>query len=82
MKYDAPQRAKAAGIYPYFRAIESDQDTEVVIDGKKVLMFWFKCLSGVDQSSEGERGGYCSNKKIWYRNGRFPLPEWNPRYSY
>ncbi len=35
MKYDAPQRAKAAGIYPYFRAIESDQDTEVVINGKK-----------------------------------------------
>ena len=38
-KYDAPQRAKAAGIYPYFREIQSDQDTEVVIDGNKVLMF-------------------------------------------
>ena len=38
-KYDAPQKAKAAGIYPYFRVIESDQDTEVIINGKKVLMF-------------------------------------------
>jgi len=38
-KYDAPQRAKAAGIYPYFREIQSDQDTEVLIGGKKVLMF-------------------------------------------
>lgn len=28
-----------AGIYPYFRAIESDQDTVVSINGKKVLMF-------------------------------------------
>jgi len=28
-----------AGIYPYFREIESEQDTEVFIDGKKVLMF-------------------------------------------
>lgn len=28
-----------AGIYPYFREIESDQDTVVTIDGKKVLMF-------------------------------------------
>lgn len=37
--YDAPQRAKAAGVYPYFRVIESDQDTEVTINGKKVLMF-------------------------------------------
>ena len=38
-KYDAPQIAKAAGVYPYFRMIESDQDTEVCINGKKVLMF-------------------------------------------
>jgi 8-amino-7-oxononanoate synthase len=28
-----------AGIYPYFREIESEQDTEVLINGKKVLMF-------------------------------------------
>ena len=31
--------AKAMGIYPYFRSIESEQDTEVIIGGKKVLMF-------------------------------------------
>ncbi|MGC8824849.1 MAG: serine palmitoyltransferase [Bacteroidales bacterium] len=37
--YDAPQKAMAAGIYPYFRVIESDQSTEVVMNGKKVLMF-------------------------------------------
>jgi 8-amino-7-oxononanoate synthase len=37
--YDAPHKAMQAGIYPYFREIQSDQDTEVMIDGKKVLMF-------------------------------------------
>lgn len=37
--YDAPQKAKAAGVYPYFRAISSEQDTEVIMNGKKVLMF-------------------------------------------
>jgi 8-amino-7-oxononanoate synthase len=37
--FDLPQKIMAAGIYPYFRVIESDQDTEVTIDGKKVLMF-------------------------------------------
>ncbi len=37
--YDAPQKAKAGGVYPYFRAISSEQDTEVMMDGKKVLMF-------------------------------------------
>jgi 8-amino-7-oxononanoate synthase len=38
-KYDAPQQAMQAGIYPYFREIESDQDTVVTIKGQKVLMF-------------------------------------------
>jgi 8-amino-7-oxononanoate synthase len=37
--YDAPQKAIEAGIYPYFRQIQSDQDTEVLMNGKKVLMF-------------------------------------------
>jgi 8-amino-7-oxononanoate synthase len=31
--------ARAAGLYPYFRSISSGQDTEVILDGKKVLMF-------------------------------------------
>jgi len=30
---------KEKGLYPYFRPIESGQDTEVLIDGKTVLMF-------------------------------------------
>lgn len=38
-QYDAPQKAKALGVYPYFRPIESDQDTVVKINGKPVLMF-------------------------------------------
>ena len=38
-KYDLPQKFMKLGVYPYFRKIESDQDTEVQIDGKKVLMF-------------------------------------------
>jgi 8-amino-7-oxononanoate synthase len=38
-KYDVPQKLMKAGLYPFFRQIESDQDTEVKINGKKVLMF-------------------------------------------
>jgi 8-amino-7-oxononanoate synthase len=37
--YDVPQKIMQAGIYPFFREIESDQDTVVQINGKKVLMF-------------------------------------------
>ena len=31
--------AKAKGVYPYFKEIESEQDAEVIYKGKKVLMF-------------------------------------------
>ncbi len=38
-KYDLPQQFMAKGVYPYFRCIDSEQDTEVIMSGKKVLMF-------------------------------------------
>lgn len=37
----------AMGIYPYFREIQSDQDTEVIINGKKVLMFGSNAYLGL-----------------------------------
>lgn len=37
--YTQAAEAREAGIYPYFRPIASAQDTEVIINGKKVLMF-------------------------------------------
>ncbi|WP_106485016.1 pyridoxal phosphate-dependent aminotransferase family protein [Bacteroides sp. Marseille-P3684] len=38
-KYDLPQQIMAKGVYPYFRCIESGQNTEVMMSGHKVLMF-------------------------------------------
>jgi 8-amino-7-oxononanoate synthase len=32
------EEVKEMGIYPYFRAISSGQDTEVMVDGKKMIM--------------------------------------------
>lgn len=46
-RYQEPQKAKTAGIYPYFRAISSEQDSEVIINGRKVLMFGSNCYSGL-----------------------------------
>ena len=37
--FKTSQLIKKLGIYPYFRVIESEQDTEVIIEGKKTLMF-------------------------------------------
>ena len=38
-KFTRPNEVKAAGVYPYFREISSDQDTVVKMNGKDVLMF-------------------------------------------
>jgi len=46
-KYTAPQEAKAAGVYPYFREISSEQEPVVTINGKRVLMFGSNCYSGL-----------------------------------
>lgn len=37
-RFTAPDEVRKLGVYPYFRPIESDQDTEVVMEGKRVLM--------------------------------------------
>ncbi len=37
--YTLPQQVQKLGLYPYFRTIESEQDTVVKINGKDVLMF-------------------------------------------
>ncbi len=39
LKYDIPEKIKSLGLYPYFRPIQSDQDTTVILEGKPVLMF-------------------------------------------
>lgn len=36
--FTAAKEAIKAGIYPYFHALASGQDTEVIIDGKRVIM--------------------------------------------
>lgn len=46
-QYTTPQEAKAAGVYPYFRAISSEQDPEVIINGRRVLMVGSNCYTGL-----------------------------------
>ena len=46
-RYDAARIARASGFYPYFRQIESEQDTEVTINGKRVLMFGSNAYLGL-----------------------------------
>ena len=37
--YTAASQVRALGVYPYFRTITSAQDTEVMVGGRKIVMF-------------------------------------------
>jgi len=50
--YTKSREARAAGLYPYFRPISSAQDTEVVIQGRKVLMFGSNSYLGLTNHPE------------------------------
>ena len=62
-RYDAPQVAKEKGVYPYFREITSDQDTEVKINGKKVLMFGSNSYLGLTNHPKIKEAAIKATKK-------------------
>ena len=51
-KYDLPQQFMAKGVYPYFRTIDSPQNTEVDMDGHKVLMFGSNSYMGLTYNEQ------------------------------
>lgn len=46
-RFTRANELRECGLYPYFRVIESAQDTEVVIDGKKMLMLGSNSYMGL-----------------------------------
>jgi len=57
------QRAKVLGYYPYFRPIQSDQDTVVSINNKKVLMFGSNSYLGLTNHPKLKEGAINAIKK-------------------
>ncbi|MEM9326306.1 MAG: pyridoxal phosphate-dependent aminotransferase family protein [Bacteroidota bacterium] len=47
-KYREPQRVQELGFYSYFRELESHQSTEVIYQGRKVLMFGSNSYLGLN----------------------------------
>ena len=62
-KYDLPQRFMAMGVYPYFRCIESEQDTEVLMSGKKVLMFGSNSYMGLTNHPRIKEAAIAATRK-------------------
>jgi 8-amino-7-oxononanoate synthase len=57
------KEARAAGFYPYFRPIESAQDTEVMIGGKAVLMFGSNSYLGLTNHAKIKEAAECAIRK-------------------
>ena len=62
-KYTEPQKVKALGVYPYFREIESEQDTEVIMNGRKVLMFGSNSYLGLTNHPKIKEAAIEATKK-------------------
>lgn len=56
--YDIADKLKEANLYPYFRVIESEQDTEVMIDGKLSLMFGSNSYLGLTNHPKLKEAAY------------------------
>lgn len=61
--FDIPQKAKAAGVYPYFRPITSDQDTVVTINNRPVLMFGSNSYLGLTNHPRIKEGAIKATEK-------------------
>ncbi len=51
-QYHDAERVKATGLYPYFRPISSAQDTEVCLNGQRVLMLGSNSYLGLTNNAE------------------------------
>ena len=61
--YTAPQEARAKGVYPYFTPISSEQNTEVIIEGKKVLMLGSNSYLGLTNHPKIKEAAIAAIKK-------------------
>jgi 8-amino-7-oxononanoate synthase len=62
-KYNEPDKIKATGMYPYFRPIQSEQDTEVNINGRKILMFGSNSYLGLTSHPKVKEAAIAAIKK-------------------
>lgn len=62
-KYTEPQRVKKLGVYPYFRAIESEQDCVVKMHGEDVLMFGSNSYMGLTNHPKIKEAAIAAVKK-------------------
>jgi 8-amino-7-oxononanoate synthase len=61
--YNDAETVRKLGLYPYFREIESGQDTEVIIRGKKVLMLGSNSYLGLTNDPRVKKAAIAAIEK-------------------
>jgi 8-amino-7-oxononanoate synthase len=62
-KYTAAKEVMAAGFYPYFRVVESEQDPEVMVQGKKMIMLGSNNYLGLTSHPKVKEAAIAAVKK-------------------
>jgi 8-amino-7-oxononanoate synthase len=79
-RFTLADQLKAAGIYPYFRVIETGQNSEVLVDGRTMLMFGSNCYLELTTHSKVKKraieamrlyGTGCAGSR--FLNGTLPI---------
>ena len=62
-KFTAAKEVMAAGFYPYFRVVESEQDPEVIVQGKKMIMLGSNNYLGLTSHPKVKEAAIAAVKK-------------------
>ncbi len=62
-KYTAAKEVMAAGFYPYFRVMESEQNPEVIVEGKKMIMLGSNNYLGLTSHPKVKEAAIAAIKK-------------------
>lgn len=62
-KYTAAKEVMAAGFYPYFRVVESEQNPEVIVEGKRMIMLGSNNYLGLTSHPKVKEAAVAAVKK-------------------
>jgi len=62
-KYTAAKEVMAAGFYPYFRVVESEQNPEVIVEGRKMIMLGSNNYLGLTSHPKVKEAAVAAVKK-------------------
>jgi 8-amino-7-oxononanoate synthase len=62
-KFTAAKEVMAAGFYPYFRVVESEQNPEVIVDGRKMIMLGSNNYLGLTSHPKVKEAAIAAVKK-------------------